>query len=212
MSDIILARQLSQINTTYVNRKSIDLLTSSYQNTFLRVGEKYVALLLRLLNLRKTSETENFDYSGFAAKFFDSCVAEGYNLLVIGGKRDELSIFIGKLKTRFPGIKVVSEQGFSNLEHYIKLYEEIMPDVCVLGLGNPKQNILLELLANKGYVGIHTCGAFISQEGRHSPVYTSKRVPRWFQRSIKEKGHFKRVLITSFIALIDVLRFATKRD
>lgn len=211
MLSIIDKGDLSRVNTTYINRKSLNLLTCDYPNTFLRVGERYVALLLWLFRFRKGRETENFDYTGFALQFFEHCETHGFSVLLLGGELKEVDVFIRKLKVFCPNLNVEGYNGYMGVDECVLRYVNIKPDICVLGLGNPKQNLVLDRLANLGYVGIHTCGAFISQEGRLVPVYSKGRLPRWVMRSLKERGHFKRVLITSFTSLITILRLAVRR-
>ena len=206
--EVLKKYNLNEINYTYINRKSLELLSDNDNNIKLRVGEKFILTLTNFFNVTNLKNTDNFDFSGYASDFFSVCQNKSYKMAIYGGSLEENSKFIKKISSKFKVNIVDGKHGFFDNNYYVDRVKSLKVDIVLLGLGNPKQNIILSKLSKLSITGIHTCGAFISQEASSDKnYYNSSKLPRWLVRSFKEKGHFTRVLWTSLTSFFKIIKF-----
>lgn len=120
---------------------------------------------------------------------------------LIGGKQEVIEQTFVKLKTEYPGIKIVGyRNGYINdgIEHQ-KLIDDIAakkPDVVFVAMGSPKQELLMEEIRKVHPVAIY------QGLGGSFDVYTGHvhRAPRWWidhnlefaYRLMKEPKRIKR--------------------
>jgi UDP-N-acetyl-D-mannosaminuronic acid transferase (WecB/TagA/CpsF family) len=201
--DLINKVELSKINYTYVNRNSLNLLDKDIPNTELRVGERYILFLLNIFRSEKIQSTNNFDFNGYGHKFFELCQKNKYSISLYGGTDMEMKKFKSIIANRYNLEIINAHNGYEEIEFYVHQIMKNHSDVKILSLGNPKQNDILEILANQGILGMHTCGAFISQESlpKRNPI-----LPTWLFRSLTEKKHFFRTISTTISSAFFILK------
>ncbi len=100
------------------------------------------------------------------------------------------------------------ENGFCELEHYIKLLDEHHPDLILLGMGMPKQEQLAALIKEKyDYPCLIVCGGAILDfiSGRCTRAYPWMRALgiEWIYRlALEPKRLFNRYIIGNFKFLL----------
>ena len=187
-----------ETNLTYINRKSLSLIEYPGDNLCIRCGERFVLHICKFLNLVDIDVAENMDFSGFAHEFFELASDRRYVVSIYGGTSTDLEIFTKKLLEDYNLTFNNLIHGYLESKDYVTLLQEDTADLKLLGLGNPKQNEVIKTAAEKGITGMYTCGAFISQHAStDSSQYYKGYWPRWIQRSLKERNHLRRTVVTS---------------
>lgn len=197
--------ELNQINYTYLNRNALSLLKTDIPNTKYRVGERFILNIINLFEKDKIVTTDNFDFTGYADSFFNICREKNYKISVYGGSDSELNFFVNNLRQSYDLSFVDLYHGYMSSDFYVKRIADFSADIVILGLGNPKQNIVLANSAYEGKTGIHTCGAFISQYSIR--FNRSNNLPRWLYRSITEKNHFFRTIKLTLTSVFKIFYF-----
>ena len=107
---------------------------------------------------------------------------QGKSYYLIGGKQEVIEQTVKKLKEDYPGIWIVNfRNGYIKTEEERNaLLDDIVtkrPDVVFVAMGSPKQELLMEEMAER-----HT--AVYQGLGGSSDVYTGnvKRAPQWWIR------------------------------
>lgn len=145
-------------------------------------------------------------------KIIESTYRDGKSFYLVGGKQEVIDATIEKLKKEFQGVNII---GYRN--GYIKTDEERKtliddietkkPDVVFVAMGSPKQELLMEEMAERHpaiYQGL----------GGSFDVYTGrvKRAPKWWvdhnleyaYRLIKQPSRIKRQIhLVRFLALVE---------
>lgn len=95
-----------------------------------------------------------------------------------------------KLSTKNAGKIISTEHGFHRPEYYIEKAEKIRPDIILLCMGMPKQEMLAKNLAAGNLCEIVICGGgwadFYSQTKKRAPYLVRKLSLEWLHRLIKE--------------------------
>ena len=205
---------LTGSNLGYINRLNINLLYKNHNNINFRVGEKYVLNLLRKVRITNVDLTDNFDFTGFAHQFFNLCCEKNYTISIYGGSSDEIKSFVNKINSIYNLNIVDYFDGYQPEIFYLDRVKTVNSDIKILGLGNPKQDDILLKLAQSNFLGIYTCGGFISQESRFKNNFYDNYsfLPRWAIRSIFEKNHFKRVFFSSLTSLFKIIRLGYRNS
>lgn len=136
---------------------------------------------------------------------------EGKSYYLVGGKQEVIEQTVLKLKKDFPGIRIVNyRNGYIKTDEernaLINDVEEKKPDVVFVAMGSPKQELLMEEMAERHeaiYQGL----------GGSFDVYTGnvKRAPKWWvdhnmewaYRLVKEPVRIKRQIhLVRFLLLV----------
>jgi UDP-N-acetyl-D-mannosaminouronate:lipid I N-acetyl-D-mannosaminouronosyltransferase len=130
---------------------------------------------------------------------------------LIGGKPEVIDLTVSKLRNEFPGIQIVNyHNGYVGSEENISLLIDDIaarnPDVVFVGMGSPRQELLMEQMQRR-----HT--AVYQGLGGSFDVYTGfvKRAPDWWVRNnlewayrlLKQPARIKRQLfLVKFLVLL----------
>lgn len=107
---------------------------------------------------------------------------QGTKLYLVGGTRDVIEDVASKLKARFPGLVVAGyRDGYLNEADVESLRADLTaakPDVVLVGMGSPRQELLMAELMG-------AWPAFYMGLGGSLDVFVGRRrrAPRWMQRS-----------------------------
>lgn len=144
-------------------------------------------------------------------KIIESTYQKGKTFYLVGGKQEVIDATVEKLRKDFEGINIVNYRN-----GYIKTDEERMvliddivakkPDVVFVAMGSPKQELLMEEMAERHQ-------AIYQGLGGSFDVYTGKvkRAPKWWvdhnlefaYRLIKEPSRIKRQIhLVKFLAIV----------
>ena len=142
----------------------------------------------------------------------------GKSVFFLGGNKGSAEKTIEALQKRHPELKVAGchcpEFGFENS---IKNVEEIAeplaaadPDFVFVGLGSPKQDVLINMLRLKlpraWWLGVGVSFSFIAGELPRAPEWAKKSGFEWLYRLCAEPRRlFKRYLVTGVPFLITTL-------
>lgn len=144
-------------------------------------------------------------------KIIENTFKEGKAYYLVGGKQEVIDATIMKLKKEFDGINIVGyRNGYIKTDDERKvLIDDIVekkPDVVFVAMGSPKQELLMEEMAERHpaiYQGL----------GGSFDVYTGrvKRAPKWWvdhniefaYRLIKQPSRIKRQIhLARYLALV----------
>ena len=148
----------------------------------------------------------SFDLGSVAKNVLAYAEKTGRTIYFCGTTSEHLTIAIKKIKALYPGIKIAgSKDGFFSDEQ--QTATEIIsanPDIVILGMGVPKQDLFAVKLKKMHFQGsVYTCGGFlhqtaISEKGYYYPEWINRFNLRTFYRILHEKYILKRVLIYYF--------------
>ena len=144
-------------------------------------------------------------------KIIESTYKEGKTFYLVGGKQEVIEATVKKLRKEFLGINILNyRNGYINSDNERKVLiddiAERKPDVVFVAMGSPKQELLMEEMAERHkaiYQGL----------GGSFDVYTGKvkRAPKWWvnhnlefaYRLIKEPSRIKRQIhLLRFLVLV----------
>lgn len=148
-------------------------------------------------------------------KIIASLYREGKSFYLVGGKQEVIQNTVEKLKKEFPNINIANYRN-----GYIKTEEEKQnliadiaqkkPDVVFVAMGSPKQELLMEEMAQQH-------AAIYQGLGGSFDVYTGnvKRAPKWWvdhnlefaYRLVKQPSRIKRQIhLIRFLQLVNMGR------
>lgn len=121
----------------------------------------------------------------------------------LGSKPDIAVLAKNKIKEKYPNLNVVgAHHGYFKENEEPSIIEEIKnlkPDVLLVGLGAPKQEIMINKYINDGFfkIGIGCGGSLdvISGVVKRAPKIFIKLHLEWFYRLLKQPSRFKRMLV-----------------
>ncbi|HAT1645604.1 TPA: WecB/TagA/CpsF family glycosyltransferase [Raoultella planticola] len=154
----------------------------------------------------------SFDMTSLAPEVFRYAEKSMSTVAIIGSEDEYLQDAIGKLKDKFPDLKVIeSRNGFftskEEREKYLERINEINPDIVIVGMGTPLQDYFLIDLKKQGWMGLgYTCGGFIHQTANKGTIYYPKFFDkynlRWLYRIYDEPKLFKRYFLYYPISIV----------
>ena len=164
----------------------------------------------------------SFDFSSIANLVFEKACLDKLRIVLIGGNEKEVNLAKDNLIIKYHSLQIVAAIGGyfkeSKLDNILDNINSLQPDIVIVGMGTPKQEIIsyqIKCKLTKGAL-IFTCGGFITQTSISLDFYNnwSKNNFRWLQRAIMFK-HVRRRLIKDYpvfviIYLFDVLMLKTK--
>ncbi len=130
----------------------------------------------------------------------------------VGAKPEIVGKAIENLKSEFPALNVVySHDGyFEDDEEIIETLSSAQPDLVLVALGSPKQEIFINKLKQKlqKSVMIGLGGSFDVWSGvvTRAPKIYQKLGLEWLYRTVKEPQRFKRIFPTLPLFVFKVLR------
>ncbi|HCI5759941.1 TPA: WecB/TagA/CpsF family glycosyltransferase, partial [Klebsiella pneumoniae] len=100
--------------------------------------------------------------------------------------------------------------------HFIKQLSELEPDIIIVGMGTPAQDIFLQEMFMSKWTGVaFSCGGFLHQTAKNGstyyPDFFNKYNLRWMYRMIDEPKLVSRYLFgypkSILFFLFDLMRF-----
>lgn len=136
---------------------------------------------------------------------------EGKSYYLVGGKQEVIEQTVLKLKKDFPGIQIVNyRNGYIKTDEernaLINDVEEKKPDVVFVAMGSPKQELLMEEMAERHeaiYQGLG--GSFDVYTGnvKRAPKWWVEHNMEWAYRLVKEPVRIKRQIhLVRFLLLV----------
>lgn len=142
----------------------------------------------------------SFDNRSIAPLVFQKVAEKGMRLAIIGASEDENRIYCERLRKQYPNINlVISQHGFLSELEKEKLIEHlnaVHPDVVVVGMGSPAQEIFGNRVEINPGQKLFTCGAHITQSSGNWDYYPdviNKLNLRWLYRLVVEPHTRRRV-------------------
>ena len=181
LSDDQIFRQKGRIHT-FLNPCSY-LIARNNQDVYLKYDRVYAdgMLLTRIVNILffKNIHRRSMDMTSLADPLFTFCESNNKTIYFLGSTEEEIKKFVSTLKQKY-NLKVI---GYRN--GYIKSEKEkneiisniirLNPDILLVGMGSPLQEIILNDISSGGWSGIgFTCGGFF-----HQSIYKTKYYPQW---------------------------------
>ena len=115
-----------------------------------------LAMLMQLAGVKVARKS--FDMTSLAPEVLASAASEGRRVYFIGGEPGVPEQAVAKLQARFSGLQVAGvRHGFFSDEtervSFIQELAALAPDIVIVGMGAPLQEILLLELAGAGWRG-----------------------------------------------------------
>ena len=160
----------------------------------------------------------SFDDTSLAPKVFSLAEKRGYQVAVVGGYPGVVERFEEKIKNDFPGLNIFAlMHGYSEDYCIVSAIKNAQPDVVILGMGAPRQEILGVKIREAGCRSvIFTCGGFLDQKvasDNYYPVWIDKFNIRFVYRIYKEPRRlFRRYFIDYQHYLILLLKNLWGKD
>lgn len=113
-------------------------------------------------------------------------------------------------ETMFAVNVVSAEHGFAEVEHYLDLAQQLQPELIVLGMGMPKQEVVAARLAVNGAPCLIVCGGaildFLGGKVTRAPQWLRRLGCEWVFRLLSEpKRLFQRYVLGNPIFLVRTL-------
>lgn len=113
-------------------------------------------------------------------------------------------------ETMFAVNVVSAEHGFAEVEHYLDLAQQLQPELIVLGMGMPKQEVVAARLAVNGAPCLIVCGGaildFLGGKVTRAPQWLRCLGCEWVFRLLSEpKRLFQRYVLGNPIFLVRTL-------
>lgn len=143
----------------------------------------------------------SFDMGSLAAKVFTLVEKQGKSIYFLGTTEYKLKCFINIMLASFPKLKIAgSHHGYIKGEEdkIVKAITAINPDVVIIGMGAPLQDVISLKLKDAGFLGtVYTCGGFMHQSSErlnYYPNWVNRLNLRTFYRLIRERYVWGRVI------------------
>jgi N-acetylglucosaminyldiphosphoundecaprenol N-acetyl-beta-D-mannosaminyltransferase len=107
-------------------------------------------------------------------------------------------------------VNVVSVQhGFAEVDEYLNLARQMQPELIVLGMGMPKQEIVAARLVASGVPCLIVCGGaildFLGGKVTRAPQWVRRLGCEWMYRLLNEpKRLFRRYVVGNFVFLLRI--------
>jgi len=143
---------------------------------------------------------------------------KGYSIYLLGGKEGVAKLAQGKLKEKFPELRIVgAETGMQNYEFRIINYELInrinktSPDILLVAFGQGKQEKwiyynLPKLGSVKLAIGVGGTFDYLAGRTRRAPCILRRLGLEWLWRLIIEPWRWKRIIRATILFPLAVLR------
>ncbi|MGL1935239.1 MAG: WecB/TagA/CpsF family glycosyltransferase [Fibrobacterales bacterium] len=188
---------------TFINPYSYQQIrTGKYLQSFSHIlcDSFYLAKFFNLFSISKESRY-SFDMTSLAPKVFSWCESEHKSVYFIGSTQENISQYIETFSKSYPTVTIAGyRHGFftstKEREEYLTAIKELNPDVVIVGMGAPLQEMFLSDLVSTGWSGTgFTCGGFIHQSTesiQYYPKWVDSLQVRWLYRIYDEPKLFTR--------------------
>ena len=183
------------------NPEFMDIIKASDMNIPDGVGVK-IALKLKKIN------QENIRGVDFARSLIGLASENNYKIGFLGAKEEIIQKVKEIVLNKYPNLDIVYLRNgyFDDDEDIINQIASASPQILLVGLGSPKQEIIVSKLKTKlnGCIMIGVGGSFDVFSGvvKESPVIFRKLGLEWLYRTIKEPKRLKRIFPVLPIFLI----------
>lgn len=148
----------------------------------------------------------------------EAAASAGKSVFFLGGNEGSAERTAEALTRDYPGLKVAGchcpefgfEKSIDNIEAIAALLVEAKPDFVFVGLGSPKQDVLINMLRIKlpkvWWLGVGVSFSFVAGELPRAPEWAKKSGFEWLYRLCSEpKRLFKRYLVSGVPFLFSTL-------
>lgn len=192
----------------FASFKTVQKEKAAYEGIKFYCDGMLLALFLSSLTL-KSIKRFSFDFTSVADTVFRGCLENNKSIFLVGGTESQVVGFIGKVKSKYPELKVCgySSGYFSSWDEKSDSIILSCPDVVIVSMGAGKQEKLAKLLFTKcSDISIYTSGGFIRQIAEsvnpcYYPKFVNKFKLRAFYRMYKEPHTIKRYFLDYPISL-----------
>lgn len=138
----------------------------------------------------------------------EAAAAAGKSVFFLGGNLGSAEKTADELKRDFPGLDVAGchcpdfgfEKEVDNISEIAEYLAAANPDIVFVGLGSPKQDVLINMLRLKmphvWWLGVGVSFSFVAGELIRAPEWAKKSGLEWFYRLVAEpKRLAKRYLV-----------------
>lgn len=167
-------------------------------------------ILLRLFGKERINRY-SFDYSSLA----NIVLKDNLKYFFVGSTPDTIKKFVNIITKKHNELIVsgYADGYFSDKSNVIDNIIELSPDVVIIGMGTPRQDLLADDLVKAGFSGaIYTCGGFFHQTANSSsdeyyPKIVNKLNLRFLWRMYKEPYTIKRYFFYYPIFVVKFILF-----
>ena len=163
----------------------------------------------------------SFDMTSLAPIVFSYAQKNHKKVAIIGSDSESNAKAINIILTKYPDLLLVkARHGYFKDEtdraHFIKQLSELEPDIIIVGMGTPAQDIFLQEMFMSKWTGVaFSCGGFLHQTAKNGstyyPDFFDKYNLRWMYRMIDEPKLVSRYLFgypkSILFFLLDLMRF-----
>ncbi len=141
----------------------------------------------------------------FSHKLIEVAAQKGLSVALLGAKEEVLQKTCETLKAEFNNLNIVYAQNgyFKNNDEVVEEIAKAAPQVILVALGAPKQEIIISKLKahlpeGQGAVMIGVGGTFdvLSGNVEQAPIVWQKLGLEWLYRTLKQPERFKRIFPT----------------
>ena len=173
-----------------------------------------IKLALKLQGIKQ----EQIPGIDLAHKIIASCEKLNYSVALIGAKENIIQTTVKNLKSEFPRINICYYKNgyFNNTkeDEIINELSEIQPNIVLVALGAPKQDIFIEkckkILSKTIFIGVGGSFDVWSGEVERAPKFFRYIGCEWLYRTYKQPERIKRIYKTLpmflFKAIIEAIR------
>ncbi|MGK0149567.1 WecB/TagA/CpsF family glycosyltransferase [Pseudomonas putida] len=132
-----------------------------------------------------------------------------------GTRQPYLDQAVQRSAARFGVVPVSVHDGFASVDTYLQLASELQPELIVLGMGMPRQEVVAARLAATGAPCLIVCGGaildFLGGKVSRAPVWLRRLGGEWLYRLLREpKRLFMRYVVGNPLFLLRTLLY--RRD
>lgn len=171
--------------------------------------------VVKAMELLKLPVTERITGVDLAGRLLHSAGRSGKSVYLLGAKEEVVSTLSKKLKAHYPSMTLRCHNGYDgDKDSLMKEIALLAPDLVLVGLGVPAQDILLyrHLGEFKKGVLMGVGGSFDVLSGlkRRAPAIFQKTNTEWLYRILREPSRLKRFWRSNVKFLGEVRKAARK--
>lgn len=167
--------------------------------------------LLRMCNFLNVKKKERVPGIDIASFLLDEANEHSYSLYLFGAKENVIRKLSEVIKEKYPNIKLLGfcDGYVENKDDVMKKITKLKPDICLIGLGVPRQEKIIYEYFNdikKGcYIGVGGALDVISGCKKRAPMFFLKLNLEWLYRITKEPYRLKRFFKYNIRFLFDCI-------
>ena len=148
----------------------------------------------------------------FGRLLLENFAKKGRPVAMIGARREVLDLAVKNITKEIPNVNLVYTQDgyFTDEEAIIRNTVSANPELVLVALGSPKQELFINKLKSKlpNAVMIGLGGSFDVWAGivKRAPKIYQKLGLEWLYRAIKEPKRFKRIFPTLPLFILEVIK------